>query len=150
MRSFFHLRLPVNTVLPDLVFGRIHDPTPGFYSSGSNLQTFADGEPNFWDSFFHSPCWFVDVEDVAKLHVSALLDDSVNGQRIWAATGPLSAFDVQEGLQKVKPDYKARDISAHPSYADVVIDNQASSELLKKHYGSGFNDLKSTLRANVS
>lgn len=91
----------------------------------------------------------MDVEDVAKLHVAALLDESVNGQRIWAAAAPYSASDIQGVLKEIKPDYKERDVSAFPSHVDVVIDNQASIELLKKHYGSGFNDLKSTLRANI-
>lgn len=56
--------------------------------------------------------WFVNVDDTAKLHIAALLDESVNGQRLWAATGPFSAIDIQEALKEVKPDYTEKDISS--------------------------------------
>jgi len=101
------------------------------------------------DLVFSSPCWYVDVEDTAKLHVAALLDESVNHQRLWAASGPLCAFDVQEVLKEVKPDYKEKDLSSLPGKPDIIIDIKESVELLKKHYGSGFKDLKAAVRASV-
>jgi len=93
--------------------------------------------------------WFVNVDDTAKLHIAALLDESVNGQRLWAATGPFSAIDIQEALKEVKPDYTEKDISSFPPRADVTIDNSKSIKLLEKHYGHGFTDFKTTVEANL-
>jgi len=101
------------------------------------------------DLIFQMPSWYVEIEDTAKLHVAALLDESVNHQRIWAAAGPLSAFDVQEALKEVKTDYKEKDLSKFPGRGDVVIDNKASVDLLEKHYGSGFKGLKTAIRDTV-
>jgi len=102
------------------------------------------------DFFFAYPCWFVDVDDVAKLHVAALLDETVDQQRIWGATSPFSAADFQEILKEVKPDYEERDVSAFAPRVDITIVNDASIKLLKKHYGSGFTDLKTSIKANIS
>jgi len=144
------VRTPVNTILPDAVFGKIHNPTPGFYSTASAFIAFANGEQGILDLFLQNPSYFVDVDDVAKLHVAALLDETVDQQRIWAATSLYSAADIQEILKEVKPDYKEKDVSAFPPRAGITIVNDASIELLKKHYGTGFNDLKATIKANIS
>lgn len=85
----------------------------------------------------------------AKLHVAALLDEEVDGQRLWAAAGPFCAEDVQNVLKEVKPDYNQKDLSSFPKKPDVKIDNKASVDLLQKHYSCGFTGLKETVRANV-
>lgn len=85
----------------------------------------------------------------AKLHVAALLDESTDKQRLWAASGPYSAESFQEAVRKVKPDFKAPgDISQFPGLPHhITIDNTASNALLQKHYQRGFKTLEETVKS---
>ena len=136
-------------MLPDVVLGKIHNPAEGNYSTATGLIQFSKGDSGMLEMLLRSPVWFVDVEDVAKLHVAALIDETVDRQRIWAASAPFCASEVQGALKEVKPDYKERDVSAYPPRPDIVIDNSKSIALLEKHYGSGFNALKTAVKANL-
>lgn len=50
--------------------------------------------------------WFVDVEDVAKLCVVALLDEGVKSQRIFAFGEQMNWNDVVPILRELRPDNK--------------------------------------------
>lgn len=131
-----------------MVFGAIRNPATGFYSTSSLLQLFAQGQAGYLDVFFLFPTYFVDVDDVAKLHVIALIDESLSSQRIIAAAEPYTASSLQATLQEINPNRKEVDISRFPKQVNLKLDNQPSVELLKKHYGKGYSDLKTTLEAN--
>lgn len=93
----------------------------------------------------------VDVEDVAKIHIAALLDPEVNGKRIMAASEPFTALKVQEALKAIKEDYVEQDLEKFPKENNVVIDNGFGRMLLKKHYNQDdYKDLNSAVRACVS
>jgi hypothetical protein len=50
--------------------------------------------------------WYVDVEDVARLHIAALLDPKLESERIFAMAGPLNWTGVVEIMRKLQPDNK--------------------------------------------
>ena len=47
--------------------------------------------------------WFVDVTDCGRLHVAALLDKSIEQQRIFATAEPFTWTDIVAILCKIRP-----------------------------------------------
>jgi hypothetical protein len=47
--------------------------------------------------------WYVSVEDVAQLHVAALLDPELESERIFAMAAPFNWSDVVGIMRKLQP-----------------------------------------------
>lgn len=82
----------------------------------------------------------------AKLHVAALLDDSVDKQRLYASSGPYAAVVLQQAVKAAKPDFKEKDYSKFPTPSTIPLDNKASEALLRKHYGHGYKNLRDSVK----
>ncbi|KAK5689836.1 hypothetical protein LTR97_012595 [Elasticomyces elasticus] len=50
--------------------------------------------------------WFVNVQDTARLHVSARLDPDCNSERIFASAATFNGNDVLAALRKLYRDHK--------------------------------------------
>lgn len=86
------------------------------------------------------------ITSTAKLHVAALLDDSVDKQRFYGASGSFGAVVFQQAVKAAKPNFKEKDYSAFPAALTIPLDNKASEALLRKHYGHGFKNLTDSVR----
>ncbi|KAK3642798.1 hypothetical protein LTR56_010624 [Elasticomyces elasticus] len=90
--------------------------------------------------------WFVNVQDTARLHVSALLDPDCNSERIFASAATFNGNDVLAALRKLYRDHKflnnvpgqGKDIT------EIPVDD--AERLLKKHIIKGFSGLEETLK----
>lgn len=51
--------------------------------------------------------WYVDVRDVARVHVAALVAPTVQSQRLFAFAGPFNWTDVVGILNRLRPENKA-------------------------------------------
>ncbi|KAL4879882.1 NAD dependent epimerase/dehydratase [Aspergillus karnatakaensis] len=90
-----------NAVLPDFNVGRTLHPEI-FGSTMGYIRTFLQGNPGVFS--MAPPKWYVDVEDVARLHLIALLGEKVKSQRIFGFAGSRNWTDYIEALRKLRPN----------------------------------------------
>lgn len=140
-----------NTVLPGLVLGPILDGANS--SMAGFVQGIHSGDENATQLIRNLPeaTWHVDVEDTAIVHVAALLDDSVKGERILTLGEPFTYQRAIETLKRIDPcktDY------TEPLPGDqenrVVADTSRAVELLKKNGRDGVTSLEQSLSNQFS
>jgi hypothetical protein len=81
--------------------------------------------------------WFVDVRDCARLHVAALLDDSVDRERLFATAAPFNWTDVHAILSKLRPhaDLLAPPVNEAQDLTSFHMVAQRAEGLLKSNFG---------------
>ncbi|CAH0048067.1 unnamed protein product [Clonostachys solani] len=101
--------LVVNTVLPNLVFGRSLDPVrQGYLSSGGFIPALWNGNVLPFMKAQH-PQYFVDVQDVGRLHVIGALFEKVKDQRLFGYADRFSWDKILDILRKQEPNRKFPD-----------------------------------------
>lgn len=141
-----------NVVLPDLVLGPVSNPAPGHYSTASWLTELYNGNSSGQIvAFLNPPARIVDVRDVAIIHVAALLDESVNKERLWAAAHTVHVDEILDIWKEAYPEKKGvlPGKIGLPQPPKQVIDTSRSDELLQKFEGRSWIDKKTTLVENV-
>lgn len=136
-----------------VTLGGIVNPRQGTYSTATWLREFFKTGGGMVLNFTTVENWYVSVTDAARLHLAALLDDSVDGQRLWAAAGPIPLNQVLAIWRKAFPDKKdklPKDLDLPPGPAEVLLDNSKSLELLKRMGRPGWDPLESVVVANVA
>ena len=122
----------LNTVLPNFNIGSI---LPGVLPSPSAqgvIDAFHGNPPlNF------PPQYHIHVRDDARIHLGALLDATVNGQRLFAFAKPFNWNDVLEILREARPEVRTiakenirglgRDLRTH--------ETKPAKQLLRKWFG---------------
>ena len=97
------------------------------------------------------PTYMVNVEDTARLHCAALLEDDVRGERLFAFAEPINYSTIVAALKKVDPsktDYPAppenegRDLSTIPT--------DRAKELLERAGRHRFTGLEESLIAQFA
>lgn len=132
-----------NTVLPALVGGPV---IAGANVSSAGYIFGVHGGDESAIQFYRNLTtanWHVDVEDVALLHVAALLDKAVRGERIFALGEPLTYQKVISAVKKVggpKNDFPEAAVGDLENM--VVADTSRAIELLKKHGRDGFKSIE--------
>jgi len=139
-----------NTVLPDYIAGPVFNPTPGTYSTSSILSGFASGDQSgLFEQFTNPASWIIDTRDVAAIHVAALLSDSTDGQRVWAAAHQFTANEVLSILREAYPQRNFREDFDYPQAPKIEIDNKIGTDLLEAFTGRTYYSTKETVLANV-
>ena len=92
--------------------------------------------------------WYVNVTDVARLHVAALLSPSIRMERVFAFAAPQNWTDVLEILRKLhpdnlvlpqKPENEGRDLSH-------VVPSERARQILNDFFGrSGWVSLEESI-----
>lgn len=108
-----------------------------------------------WDLDYDSlesvlPQHFVNVQDCARLHIIALANPSVQGERIFAMTGPVNLNDIIEILRKTFPDKHFEDFPSNERDLSIVEPIKRAEQLLKEAYGIGFIGLDESVRGNAA
>lgn len=97
----------LTTVLPNYVVGApalreregvISSPTASFFW----IALTSKGKPNALTNA-SGRLGYVDVGDLAKIHVDALLDKSTDGRRLFAVSDQLDNFEASQMAHKVRP-----------------------------------------------
>lgn len=95
--------------------------------------------------------YFVDVKDVALLHVAAVLDPEVKNARfhIWGQHSSWS--DIAVIMRKLRPDHESIPEFPTPEYLTISTDQSETLALLK-HWGDhdGWRPLEKTVADNLS
>ncbi|CCM05598.1 uncharacterized protein FIBRA_07826 [Fibroporia radiculosa] len=74
----------ISTVLPNACFGPVLMGAPR--STAAWIAAILSNQAAFTQRY--PPDWFVDVRDVARLHVLALTEPELSGRRLWATAAP--------------------------------------------------------------
>jgi nucleoside-diphosphate-sugar epimerase len=102
--------MALNTVLPAVVFGPVLAPKhQGIASSSSMIKALHDGTSPEVLSMVQ-PQYFVDVRDVARLHVAALLHPGCEGKRLFAYAEGFNWDEVLEMLRGMFPERKFAEV----------------------------------------
>ncbi len=122
----------LNTVLPNLNVGPRLNPKQGGSTSGW-VQGLFEGDEQFTQMMLQfPPQYHVDVRDTAAIHVAALLEDDVKGERLFAFAEPYNYSMIVDILKKIDP---SRSFPAAPENEGVdlsTVDTARAEELLKR------------------
>ena len=91
----------------------------------------------------------VNVKDVARLHVAALVEPDVQRERLFAFAEPFNYNDVMRTLRKLDPKRKIPGDIEDDSRDFSTVDTKRSVELLKRMGRDGFTGLEDSVRENV-
>ncbi|KAI1136072.1 NAD(P)-binding protein [Hypoxylon sp. FL0543] len=142
----------LNTVLPSANLGPPVDVVhQGYRSTIKWVETAVKkGEATkLEDLHALSPQYYVDVRDVAELHVAALVYPDVVGERIFAFASPFNWNDVLRILKRAYPQRKfSEEIPGLGRYESKVT-NERAEELLKRLTGHGWTSLEDSVKANA-
>ncbi|KAE9986047.1 hypothetical protein EG328_006598 [Venturia inaequalis] len=142
-----------NTVLPDTTLGPAVSPKDqGNPSTAAFVANLAKATREEFEGLvsFLPPQYFVDVRDIARLHVIALLDPEVENERVFGFAEPFNFNDILAIFRKNIPhktfqeDWPGlgRDIS-------TVSPKARSIELLKSFGRDGFVTLEQSIMDHV-
>ncbi|KAJ5094953.1 hypothetical protein N7532_007244 [Penicillium argentinense] len=102
----------------------------------------------FIDTF--PPFLFVNVEDVAQLHVAALLLPDVEGERILAFAGPFNRNDLVRSIRKLFPGRQlSEDIPGLTMNESSIMPAARANDLLKGMWDKEFTSLDDSLKDNL-
>ncbi|GAB7355462.1 hypothetical protein MBLNU459_g5964t1 [Dothideomycetes sp. NU459] len=139
----------VNTILPNANFGTILDPkNQDASTAGWIRQVYTQGITPILESV--PPQWFVNVADTARLHVAALVDPDVKGERLFAFSGPYNWNIVLRIMRKLQPDRELpEDIKDNSQDKSNVVPRARAEAILKKNFGAGFIGLEQSIKENL-
>lgn len=137
----------LNTVLPNFNMGSILSDQQSASTGALVKSLYETGELGFWGSF--PPQWMVNVRDTARLHVAALIDPEVEGQRILAYAESFNNNDVLGVMRRLYPEKKIPDDEEGLGRDLSRLDNKPGEELLKKFGREGWTNLEESVRDNV-
>ncbi|KAE9579761.1 Aldehyde reductase 2 [Colletotrichum fructicola] len=138
-----------NTILPNFTTGEIMHPQ----ISGSTMKMAADvltGTHAPLKAFMPQP--YVDAGDVARLHIVALLAESVKSKRIFAAARPVNVSDFIDVLRELRPDNKLiPEKDANDGHdLTLVLPLAEAEKLLQTYFGQkGWTPLKESIEAGI-
>lgn len=90
------------------------------------------------------------MKDVGRLHVAALLSESVKDERIYAAAAPFSWNQVLAILRKLYPSKEIADDIEGSKLSIMVYPSQRGEQLLRDIFGlEGWVSLEQTVAENV-
>ncbi|KAF2165925.1 hypothetical protein M409DRAFT_23656 [Zasmidium cellare ATCC 36951] len=139
----------VNTVLPAANYGKILTPEiPGSTMGWVRRLLVGDAEA----LSITPPQWFVNVEDCAKLHIAALLDPSLNHQRVFAFAEPIKWTKVIEILRELAPK-NAKIPNPPPDELDDLSEikpRDKAEKILREFWGlKGWTGVEESIRDGV-
>ncbi|KAF2500119.1 NAD dependent epimerase/dehydratase [Lophium mytilinum] len=143
----------VNAVLPSTTTGGILNPekqgipsTAGFVQMFYNAQKTEDVQ---FPMAFVKPGWYIDVVDVAKLHIAGLVDPGVTNERLYGFAGDFTWDDILAIFRELDPKKTfLKNFGLERDKVDIRPRGRAE-EVLKECFGAGFTGLKESITANV-
>jgi nucleoside-diphosphate-sugar epimerase len=95
--------------------------------------------------------WYVDMTDVARIHLAAAFDATVFGERFIAAADKFNWNELIDTVRRIAPDAKVAKHLPEPIDKDLgENDNNPGADLLAKWFGqSGYTGLEETIRRHL-
>lgn len=137
-----------NTVLPAMVFGPDFGPERSATTAAWLNELFAGNREGVASAFLVHGTPFVDVRDIAGLHVAALLDTRTEGQRLWGMPQKVGVNDILATWRTAFPDKTIIEDYTSAKQPRFLADESESDRLIKG-WQSGWTDWKKTVVDNV-
>ncbi|KAL2826213.1 NAD(P)-binding protein [Aspergillus cavernicola] len=139
----------LNTVMPGFTFGKTLHPS----CTGQSMSLIAGllrGEPT--SLFDIVPPWFIDTEDVARLHVIGLLAPELSSQRIFACAHPFTWRELIGILRELDPSNSLIPDGPEENREPCHIIPAAKAErMIQDFFGrTGFTSLRDSLAAALT
>ena len=135
-------------MLPNANFGPlISAKNQGYRTTAGWVKAIYDSR---YDAIASVPAqYYVNVQDNARLHVIALTDPEVQGERIFAFTAPFNCNDIVGILRKIRPNKHWDDVPNQGLDLSEVPAIRRAEELLRADYGVGLTGLEESVKANI-
>lgn len=141
--------LVVNTVLPNMTLGKSLDPIrQGYPSTAAMVALLYQGKVVDYHSLVPRQ-YFVDVQDIGRLHVAAAILDTVRGQRIFGFAERFSWDIVLDVLRKLEPDREFPAPFSGGEDPNEITPRPKAEELLRRLGRPGWTTLEDSLRGMV-
>jgi len=143
------LHFEISSVLPNANFGTLLDPsqkqssTPSWVTGVYNQTTIPQPLKNI------PPQYMVHVVDSARLHVAALTDPGVVGERLFAFGEKFNWDSLITAGRKVKPDATWPEEGDSREDLSNIAERARADEILKRNFGEGFRGLEETLKSQL-
>jgi hypothetical protein len=92
------------------------------------------------------PQWQVDVEDIAKLHLSALIFDNVQNERLFGFAYPFNFNSFLRAFRSLAPERSFLSDDPGQLEASTIVENRRSIELLRRFGGEGWVPFEESVR----
>lgn len=137
-----------NTVLPNFAVGPLLNASQGG-STSVWVTGLYNGDEELTERVRKFPPQYnVDVRDVARVHVAALLEPDVENERLFAFAEPFNYSRVVDILRTIDPSRQEYPPPVENEGHDLsTVDTSRSVELLKRMNRPGFISLEESLRA---
>jgi hypothetical protein len=90
------------------------------------------------------------VQDVARLHVAALLLHNVEAERIFAFAHPFNRNDIVQSMRRLFPDRQfPDDIPNLGKNESFIVPSARARDLLRQGWNKDFTKLDDSLKSNV-
>ncbi|KAH8172087.1 NAD dependent epimerase/dehydratase family protein [Sarocladium implicatum] len=97
------------------------------------------------------PCaYFIDVKDIAFIHVGAVLDPEVQNERLQAWGRSLNWNIFLQELRKLRPQKQWIEDFPEPGFLDITTDQKIAEALLQKWGQKSWTPLEQTLADNLN
>lgn len=124
----------LNVVLPSCNFGpSLVFDKQGHPSTGGWAKALYDGDLSFISNV--PPQYFIDVRDVGKLHVAALVDPETSNERLWGFGEKYSWNSVLAIFRKIWPDKKFIDDIEGLGEDGTTVPFESALKAVKNVYG---------------
>lgn len=140
-----------NTVLPNYTTGVVLQPL-GIPGAGSTARWVRDVFDNpFEESFVtkirdQDPQWQVDVEDIAKLHLAALIFPDVTGERLLGFAHRFNYNSFLRVFRSLAPERTFPQDDPGQRQSSTIVECQRSIELLQRFGGRGWLSFEESIR----
>ncbi|EXJ63811.1 hypothetical protein A1O7_00146 [Cladophialophora yegresii CBS 114405] len=139
----------VNSVLPDMNIGKVLMPE-GSTSTMGWVRGLLRGDGHMIK--LTPPQYFIDVHDDARVHVAALLDPTVQNERLFAFAQVFNWTDIIGILTKLRPDNSQIPKPPVDEGHDIthVKGRKRAEELIKSFFGvAGWTGLEESVAAGI-
>jgi nucleoside-diphosphate-sugar epimerase len=92
---------------------------------------------------------FVDVRDVAAIHVAAMMEETTDGRRLFAAPHKYTANEILAAWREAFPGREILPDFDFGKQPIVDVEDEESTALIQAFLGRGWLSLKETVVANV-
>lgn len=139
----------LNCVLPNFNIGLLLDPESPSRTTGSWIRDIFRDPSNIEGLRYFPPQYMVDVQDTAKLHLAALAEDDVKGERLLGFSAPFS-FNVLLGvMSKLDPSRPWPEKIDGQLVDNRTIAKDRSVELLERFGLDGFTGIEESVKRCV-
>lgn len=140
-----------NTVLPNYTSGIVLQPMeiPG---AGSTARWVRDVYDHPFEESFVSilrddaPQWQVDAEDIAKLHLAALIFEDVSNERLFGFAHKFNFNSFLQSFRKIAPERDWPADQPRLEMPSTAIENTRSVELLERFGANGWVPFQESVR----